>query len=110
MTSREKRHVRQQLAAQIEQERNGAPIPGDIAARMTQPRPPALLYQVMVEQRRTGLALAVGPAWSQDAAGKLAEAIGQAIVAGRERDWASPTVVAVLAGQRTRIDGASLAA
>ncbi len=111
MTSRQKRHLRQQLAAQIDSERvaraNGATlddiIPRDIAARMTTPKPPALLYQVMVQQRSTGLPLAVGPAWSEDAASRFAEAIRDMIVLGRERDWAVPMVVPVFAGQRQQI-------
>lgn len=118
MTSRQKRHLRQRLAAQVEHERiargNGATlddlIPGDIAARMTKPKPPALLYQVMVEQRATGLPLAVGPAWSEAAAGKFAEAIRRQIALGRERDWASPIVVPVFAGQRQQISAADLLA
>ena len=116
MTSRQKRHLRQRLAAHVENERvargNGGTlddlIPGDIAERMTKPKPPLLLYQVMVEQCATGLPLPVGPAWSETAAGRFAEAIRNMIQLGRERDWANPIVVPVFAGQRERISAADL--
>lgn len=112
MTSRQKRHMRQQLAAHAEAERvaraNGATlddlIPRDIAERMTKPKPPDVLYQVVVE-RRGALPIPVGPAGPEAMAARFAEAIRAMVAAGKERDWFNPVVLPVLAGQRRPIRG-----
>ena len=112
MTSRQKRHLRKQLAAQVESDRiaraNGATlddlIPGDIAARMTQPKAPDVLYQVVVE-RRGALPIPVGPAAPEATAGKLRDAIRSMILAGKERDWFNPQVFPVIAGHRQPMRG-----
>ena len=38
-----------QFQSQVEQERNGAPVPPEIAARMTKPKPQQVLHQVVVD-------------------------------------------------------------
>lgn len=93
MTSRQKRRFRQQFAAQVEQERNGAPIPGEIAALMTRPKRPDALYQVIVTVAETGALLPVGPAMMRDACGMFAEAVNRQVAAGRERVWTNAAVV-----------------
>lgn len=118
MTPRNQRRLRKRLVAQIESEKiaraNGATlddiIPGDIAERMTKPKAPTMLYQVMVEQRKTGRPVAVGPAWSEASAGALAEAIRKMILAGKERDWGNPVIVPVFAGQRPTLNASELLA
>jgi len=93
MTSREKRRFREKFAAQVEQERNGAPIPGEIAALMTKPKLPDALHQVVVTLAGSGALLPVGPAMNRDACGMFAEAVNRQIAVGRERVWKNAAVV-----------------
>jgi len=93
MTSREKRRFREQFAAQVEQERNGAPVPGEIAALMTKPKLPEPLYQVVVTVAETGALLPVGPAMMRDACGMFAEAVNKQVALGRERIWKNAAVI-----------------
>jgi hypothetical protein len=93
MTSREKRRFREKFAAQVEQERNGAPIPGEIAELMTKPKLPDALYQVVVTVAETGVLLPVGPAMMRDACGMFAEAVNRQVAMGRERVWTNAAVV-----------------
>ena len=91
MTRRERRRFKTQWDAQVEQERNGAPVPGEIAEQMTKPRVEAL-HQVVVT-KRDGTPLAVGPMMIQDAAGMFAEAINRQVALGREKTWTNAIVV-----------------
>jgi len=93
MTSREKRRLRKQFDAQIEQERNGAPIPGEIAERMTKDKPAVILHQVVVTERGTGRLIPFGPMMIQDAAGMFCEAINRQILLGAEKVFTSAAVV-----------------
>lgn len=49
MTSRQKRALQRQFESQVNEERNGAPVPPQVAARMTKPKPTQLMYQVAVD-------------------------------------------------------------
>lgn len=93
MSRRQRRAFKRQWDSQIEQERNGAPIPPEIAARMTRPAEPQQLYQVVVTKVADRLPLRVGPMMTQDACGAIAEAINKQVALGRERTWADAVVV-----------------
>jgi hypothetical protein len=93
MNRRQRRAFKRQWDAQIEAERNGAPIPGDVAERMTKPKQ-QVLFQVMVTRKGRGDQLfACGPKMIKDACGLLCETINRTIIAGREKDYTSATVV-----------------
>lgn len=93
MTPREQRRFRKQFTAQVEQERNGAPIPGDVAERMTKPKPATVLYQVNVTLKSDRSVHPFGPMMIHDAAGLFCEAINQQILLGNERAFTNATVV-----------------
>ena len=93
MTSRQIRRLRRQFAEQVDRERNGAPIPGDILERMTKPKSPDVLFQVVVTVRENRALLPVGPAMNRDACGLMAEAVNKQIALGRERTWMNAAVV-----------------
>lgn len=93
MTPRQKKRFLKQFQAQVEQERNGAPIPGDIAERMTKDKPAEVLWQVVCEGRlKTGLK-AIGPKWTKGAAEALAAQINQCVSEGTERIFTKAFVV-----------------
>lgn len=75
-------------------ERNGAPIPPEIAALMTQIKPPERLWQVIVERRVPMKPISVGPrTTNQGAVAALCEAINKAVLAGIEKDWTKAWLV-----------------
>lgn len=79
-----------QYESQIEQERNGAPIPADIAARMTKPRVLQPLFQVHadVKNRQDRVeTLAVGPKIGLDAAEEILIAVNGQIALGKLPGW-----------------------
>lgn len=92
MNRREKRRFKAQWDSQIEQERNGAPIPGEIAARMTKPKEQEALFQVTVENRQ-GRLLPVGPMVVRQVADEFRAAINTQIALGQEKMWRNPIVV-----------------
>ena len=94
MTARQKRRFMKRFEAQVEQERNGAPIPPEIAARMTKPKEESPLWQVVVEGKlKTGLR-PMGPRWERrDAAEMLASEINRCVAAGLERTFTKAMVV-----------------
>lgn len=53
------------------------------------------LYQVNVEETKTGQLRAVGPAMLKEACEQFAHAIRQQIALGREREWSNPQVIRV---------------
>lgn len=76
-----------QLRSQMEQEANGAPVPPDIAARMTKARDPEELFQVGVTVKDTGAVQYLGPMMSADALGPIVEQINRQILTGARHDW-----------------------
>lgn len=96
MTSAQRRAFRRQWEAQLNEERNGAPIPPEIAARMTQEKPLERLFQVVVERPLPLAPLAVGPCVIREVADELAATINACVAAGREKHWRNATVVAVV--------------
>lgn len=98
MNRRQRRAFRRQWDKQINEERNGAPIPPEIAERMTKPIE-RILYQVVVTKTADHKPLRVGPAMIRDAAEMLAEAINKAVAAGQERTWSDATVAPCLSAR-----------
>lgn len=99
MTPRQQRRLLKRYENQIRLERNGAPIPPEIAAQMTKPKDQAL-YQCVVEHRdpeskEEGL-LAVGPKGSKELCEAFLYAIIAGIASGKERYWTNPHVCAVI--------------
>ena len=95
------RAYRAQLQSQIDEERNGAPIPPDIAASMTKPRPIEQLFQIGVTLKGSGAVQYLGPMMSADALGPAIEAINRQILTGARDDWTHAEAYPM-----TRIQGA----
>jgi hypothetical protein len=97
MNRRERRAFRRQYETQINEERRGAPIPGEIAALMTKPKAPDRLYQAVVETA-DGKTILVGPATPNEGAiGAFVEAVNRAVLAGVEKTWRKAEVIEHLA-------------
>lgn len=91
--NRAQRRFKKLYDSEIEQERNGRPIPGEIAERMTKPKAPDRLFQALVETA-DGKTMLVGPATPNEGAiGAFVEAINKAVIAGVEKDWRKASVV-----------------
>jgi hypothetical protein len=93
MTPRQKRRFLNQFRKQVEEERNGAPIPGDVAARMTKPKEPDILHQIVVTVRESGRKVPLGPKMCAEALGQAVEAINKQIIQGQRRDWIHAEIV-----------------
>lgn len=93
MTPRQKRRFLRQFQAQVEQERNGKPVDPEIAARMTKPKDPDQLWQVMATLRESGKQIAVGPMMLRPYAEELAATINRFVIEGKERVWSNASVV-----------------
>ena len=94
MTARQKKRFLKQFQSQVEQERNGAPVPGEIAARMTKDKVDEPQWQVMATLREPkGKMVAVGPKWKRDAADNLAATINQMVALGQEKHWINAVAV-----------------
>lgn len=93
MTPRQQRRFLKQFRQQVEEERNGKPIDGDVAAKMTKPKEETILHQVMITVRDTGKKIPLGPKMLKDACGLIAEAVNKQIIQGQRRDWSVAEVV-----------------
>jgi hypothetical protein len=71
---------------------HGRPMPAPPRPIRSKPEP---LFQVQVEDTRSGRAKLVGPRLVGQAAGMLCEAINREIAAGREKAWSNAHVVPV---------------
>ena len=92
MTRRQQKAFRKQFDKQVEEERNGAPIPGDIAARMTKVKEPDPLYQAVVTVKNSGRKIAVGPMMLKPYAEELVSTINRHIIDGKEKLWSNADV------------------
>ncbi len=92
MTPRQQKAFRKAFAAQVEQERNGAPIPHEVAALMTKPKAVEQLWQVVATTREGGL-LSVAPMMGKPYADEMASTINRYISEGKEKDWINAVVV-----------------
>jgi hypothetical protein len=93
MMKRSERRLREQLRSQLEQERNGKPIDPQMRVRMTKPKDPEQLYQVMVMVRATKQMVPLGPMMNKDACGISAEAVNRQILTSGRFDWSKAEVV-----------------
>lgn len=75
------------LRSQMEEEANGAPIPLEVAERMTAAKPEADLYQVGVTVRATKEVAFLGPKMTEDACRQIAADVNRQIIQGLRRDW-----------------------
>lgn len=98
MTPRQQRRLLKRYEAQLERERNGAPIPAEIAAKMTKPKDQDL-HQCFVQARgEDGIErlLAVGPKGARDFCEQFLFAILAGIASGKERYWTNPHVLRLI--------------
>lgn len=84
---RAQKAFREQFRSQVEQERNGAPIPPEIAALMTKPKGEDVLFQVGVTVRATRKVFFLGPKMNEDACRQIASDVNTQIIQGQRRDW-----------------------
>lgn len=93
MTPRQKRRFMKQFQSQVDQERNGKPIDGEVAARMTKPIMEQELFQVIVTNREGKKMLPIAPMMGKQHAEALAEQINKFVLEGKERVWSNADVV-----------------
>lgn len=75
------------LRSQMEQEDNGAPVPGEIAEMMTKPKPEDQLWQVGVTVRASKQVVFLGPMMGEGAIRQIATDVNKQIIQGVRRDW-----------------------
>jgi len=75
------------LADEMQYERNGRPVPGDVAELMTKPREHDVLYQVHVDVKGKRSSLPVGPKIGMDAAEMILETVAAQICLGKLPTW-----------------------
>ena len=92
MNRHERRRFKAQFDYQVEQERNGAPVPGEIAELMTKPKEQQILHQVVVT-KRDGSVIPFGPMLIQAVAEEFRAAIAGQIALGKEKMLRNPIVV-----------------
>lgn len=90
------RKQRRAYEAQVEAERNGAPIPGDIAAGMTKPKVPDAAYQVFVDIRGENGSRPVSPKFvgghGEEVCGRILETINAQICLGKLKGWGNARI------------------
>lgn len=82
--------------SQVEQERNGAPIPGDMLARMTKPKEADIAYQVFVDIRGENGSRPVSPKFiggeGEEACAQILQAVNSQICLGNLKGWGNARV------------------
>lgn len=95
MTLRQQRRAerkrRKAYDDQIRLERNGAPIPGEIAELMTKPVVRAL-YQAKVDVKGEALPLPISPKMGRSAAEMICTFVAAQIRNGKRPTWGNPRV------------------
>lgn len=85
-----------QYEAQISEERNGAPIPGDIRARMTKPKPVDIGYQVFVDIKGEPGSRPVSPKFigpvGEEVCYLALEAVNSQICLGKLKGWGNARI------------------
>jgi hypothetical protein len=71
----------------MQQESNGAPIPGAILERMTPAKEEDQLWQVMVHDRDANVLVPLGPMMGEGAIRQVVADINKQITTGQRRDW-----------------------
>jgi hypothetical protein len=95
LTPKQLRRQKKQLDYQMEQERNGAPIPGDILARMTKPKDETL-YQIWVEVFGKSEPIPICPKMPEEFCEAILIEINAQISLGKEKKWANPHILACI--------------
>ena len=75
------------LRERMQEEANGAPIPGDVLERMSKPKPEERLWQIGVTEREGGNVLFLGPMMNEDAIRNIAADVNRQIATSGRRDW-----------------------
>lgn len=95
-TARAQRRFQKRLDAQTDQERNGAPIPADIAARMTPAKEADAAYQVFVDIKGEIGSRPVSPKFiggdGEEVCFQILEAINSQICLGNLKGWGNARV------------------
>ena len=90
------RTQQRQYDAQVEQERNGAPIPADIAARMTKPKEADAAFQVFVDIKGENGSRPVSPKFiggeGEEVCFQILEALNAKICLGNLKGWGNARV------------------
>ena len=90
------RNQQRQYDSQLEQERNGAPIPRDIAARMTKPKEADAAYQVFVDIKGENGSRPVSPKFiggeGEEVCFQILEALNAQICLGNLKGWGNARV------------------
>ena len=90
------RTQQRQYDAQVEQERNGAPIPAEIAARMTKPKEADAAYQVFVDIKGENGSRPVSPKFiggeGEEVCFQILEALNAKICLGNLKGWGNARV------------------
>ena len=94
MLTRAQRRFKKQFDDQVRLERNGAPVPPEIAARMTKPKAPDELFQVVVTHAVSRRLIPVTPMMRKDMCEEFAKAVNVHVAAGKEKTWMDAQVVA----------------
>lgn len=92
MTPRQLRRLQKRLDAQMELERNGTPIPGEIEARMTKLEPQQL-YQIWVEVVGRKETIPVCPKMPEEFCEAILIEMNAQIALGKEKTWANPHIL-----------------
>ena len=90
------RTQQRQYDAQVEQERNGAPIPAEIAARMTKPKEADAAFQVFVDIKGENGSRPVSPKFiggeGEEVCFQILEALNAKICLGNLKGWGNARV------------------
>jgi hypothetical protein len=93
LSPKQLRKINQQMAADMEALNNGAPIPGEIAARMTKDQEDEL-FQIWVEPKGQSHAVPLGPMMRKLSCEKVLEAVNRQIAQGKDALFGNPHIVA----------------
>lgn len=90
------RAQRRQYESQLEHERRGAPIPRDIAARMTKPKTADTAFQVYVDIKGENGSRPIGPKFvggpGEEACGRILETVNAQICLGKLKGWGNARI------------------
>lgn len=100
MTLRQQRRAeasfRKRMSAQMERDRNGAPPPADLAARMTKPKAPDAAYQVFVDIAGEDGSRPISPKFmgevGQEACYRVLETVNAQICLGKFKGWGNARI------------------
>lgn len=88
--------LRAQYESQVEQERNGAPIPGDIAAHMTPPKKGDAMFQVYVDIKGEPGSRPISPQFAgepgEEVCLQILETVNAQICLGKLKGWGNARV------------------